>query len=146
MSFSTGGRGPFQGQMNITPLIDVLLVLIIVFMVVVSMTQDKGLQPQIPQPAPEKTTNPPKIDPTIVVQVVWTGKDKTPQLRINQSDVSWTELKPRLNDIFKQRSDKVAFVKGDDDIDFDYVAQVIDVAHTAGVDRVGLMTKTQAGQ
>jgi biopolymer transport protein TolR len=146
MSFSTGGRGPFQGQMNITPLIDVLLVLIIVFMVVVSMTQDKGLQTQIPQPATDKNINPPPPGGTIVVQVVWTGKDKTPQLRINQSDVSWTELKPRLLDIFKQRSDKVAFVKGDDDIDFDYVAQVIDVAHTAGVDRVGLMTKTQAGQ
>jgi len=138
MSFSTGGRGPFQGQMNITPLIDVLLVLIIVFMVVVSMTQDKGLETQIPQPA-DKATSPPKIDPTIVVQVVWTGKDKEPQLRINQDDVSWAELKLRLNDIFKQRSDKVAFVKGDDDIDFEYVAQVIDVARNAGVDRVGLM-------
>jgi biopolymer transport protein ExbD len=145
MSFSTGGRGPFQGQMNITPLIDVLLVLIIVFMVVVSMTQDKGLETQIPQPAPEKTNSPP-IDRTIVVQVVWTGKDKQPQLRINQDDVSWAELKPRLDDIFKQRAEKIAFVKGDDDIDFDYVAQVIDVAHTAGVDRVGLMTKSQAGQ
>jgi biopolymer transport protein TolR len=84
MSFSTGGRGPFQGQMNITPLIDVLLVLIIVFMVVVPMTQDKGLKTQIPQSADSKTS-PPKIDPTIVVQVVWTGKDKTPQLRINRT-------------------------------------------------------------
>jgi biopolymer transport protein ExbD len=142
MSFSTGGRGPFQGQMNITPLIDVLLVLIIVFMVVVSMTQDKGLKTQIPQSA-DKTTSPPKIDPTIVVQVVWTGKDKTPQLRINQDDVSWADLRPKLNDIYKQRSDKIAFVKGDDDIDFEYVARVIDVAHAAGVDRVGLMTQAE---
>jgi biopolymer transport protein ExbD len=145
MSFSTGGRGPFQGQMNITPLIDVLLVLIIVFMVVVSMTQDKGLKTQIPQSA-DKTMSPPKVDPTIVVQVVWTGKDKTPQLRINQDDVSWADLRPKLNDIYKQRSDKIAFVKGDDDIDFEYVARVIDVAHAAGVDRVGLMTQAQAGQ
>jgi biopolymer transport protein ExbD len=145
MSFSTGGRGPFQGQMNITPLIDVLLVLIIVFMVVVSMTQDKGLKTQIPQSA-DKTTSPPKVDPTIVVQVVWTGKDKTPQLRINQDDVSWADLRPKLNDIYKQRSEKIAFVKGDDDIDFEYVARVIDVAHAAGVDRVGLMTQAQAGQ
>lgn len=145
MSFSTGGRGPFQGQMNITPLIDVLLVLIIVFMVVVSMTQDKGLETQIPQPATDKTIIP-KINRTIVVQVVWTGKDKQPQLRINQDDVSWSDLKPRLDDIFKQRAEKIAFVKGDEDVDFEYVAQVIDVAHTVGVERVGLMTKTQAGQ
>ena len=75
MSFSTGGRGPFQGQMNITPLIDVLLVLIIVFMVVVPMTQDKGLKTQIPQSADSKTS-PPKIDPTIVVQVVWTVRTR----------------------------------------------------------------------
>ncbi len=145
MAFSTGGRGPFQGQMNITPLIDVLLVLIIVFMVVVSMTQDKGLKTQIPQSA-DTTTSPPKIDPTIVVQVVWTGKDKTPQLRINQDEVSWENLRPKLNDIYKQRAEKIAFVRGDDDIDFEYVARVIDVAHAAGVDRVGLMTKAQAGQ
>ena len=146
MSFSTGGRGPFQGQMNITPLIDVLLVLIIVFMVVVSMTQDKGLETQIPQPAPDSKNTPPPIDSTIVVQVVWTGKGKAPQLRINQDDVSWEELRPRLSDIYKQRSEKIAFVKGDDDIDFEYVARVIDVAHAAGVDRVGLMTQAQAGQ
>ena len=145
MAFSTGGRGPFQGQMNITPLIDVLLVLIIVFMVVVSMTQDKGLKTQIPQSADSKTS-PPKMDPTIVVQVVWTGKDKTPELRINQDDVSWENLRPKLNDIYKQRAEKIAFVKGDDDIDFEYVARVIDVAHAAGVDRVGLMTKAQAEQ
>src|SRR6201999_1962265 len=100
MAFSTGGRGPFQGQMNITPLIDVLLVLIIVFMVVVSMSQDKGLETQIPQPAPENTNAPPPPR-TVVVQVVWTGKDTAPKLRINQDDVSWAELQPRLNDIFK---------------------------------------------
>jgi biopolymer transport protein TolR len=145
MAFSTGGRGPFQGQMNVTPLIDVLLVLIIVFMVVEAMTKEKGLEAQIPQPA---ETQPNSLPPprTIVVQVVWTGKDKAPQLRINQDDVSWAELQPRLRDIFKQRAEKVAFVRGDDDIDFEYVAQVIDDAREAGVERVGLMTKTQAGQ
>jgi biopolymer transport protein ExbD len=77
---------------------------------------------------------------------VWTGTDKQPSLRINQQDVSWAELQPRLNDIYKQRAEKVAFVKGDDDVNFEYVAQVIDLAHAAGVDRVGLMTRSQAGQ
>src|ERR1043165_9515226 len=139
MAFSTGGRGPFQAQMNITPLIDVLLVLIIVFMVVQSMTKDKGLETQIPQPAPHDVNSPPPPEGTIVVQVVWTGKDKQPSLRINQEDVSWANLKPRLSDIYKQRAEKVAFVKGDDDIDFEYVAQVIDLATAAGVNRVALI-------
>ena len=145
MAFSTGGRGPFQGQMNVTPLIDVLLVLIIVFMVVESMTKDKGLEAQVPQPA-EHPNNTPPPERTIVLQIVWTGKDKQPSLRINQQDVSWTELQARLSDIYKQRAEKVAFIKGDDDIDFEYVAQVIDVARTAGVDHVALMTRSQAGQ
>ena len=146
MAFSTGGRGPFQAQMNITPLIDVLLVLIIVFMVVQSMTKDKGLQTEIPQPAPEHTNSTPPPDRTVVLQVVWTGKDKQPSLRINQQDVSWAELQPKLIDIYKQRAEKVAFVEGDDDIDFKYVAQVIDVARTAGVERVALMAESQARQ
>jgi len=146
MAFSTGGRGPFQAQMNITPLIDVLLVLIIVFMVVQSMTKDKGLQTEIPQPAPEHTNSTPPPDRTVVLQVVWTGKDKQPSLRINQHDVSWAELQPKLIDIYKQRAEKVAFVEGDDDIDFKYVAQVIDVARTAGVERVALMAESQARQ
>ena len=140
MAFSTGGRGPFQGQMNVTPLIDVLLVLIIVFMVVVSMSKQKGLEAQIPQQSLERP-NIPDPESTIVVQVMWTTKGATPNLRINQEDVKWDELQPRLHDIFKQRANKVAFVKGDDDIDYEYVAQVIDLARGAGVDRVGLMTK-----
>jgi len=146
MAFSTGGRGPFQGQMNVTPLIDVLLVLIIVFMVVESMTKDKGLEAQVPEPPPPSANSTPPPERTIVLQVVWTGTDKQPSLRINQQDVSWAELQPRLNDIYKQRAEKVAFVKGDDDVNFEYVAQVIDLAHAAGVDRVGLMTRSQAGQ
>jgi biopolymer transport protein ExbD len=146
MAFSTGGRGPFQGQMNVTPLIDVLLVLIIVFMVVQSMMMDKGLNTQIPQPQTDQHFTPPKIDPTIVLQVTWTGKDKTPQLRINQDNISWEQLQPRLREIYNLRAEKVAFVKGDDDVDFEYVAQVIDLAHAAGVERVGLMTRSQAEQ
>ena len=77
---------------------------------------------------------------------MWTGKDKQPSLRINQQDVSWAELQPKLIDIYKQRAEKVAFVEGDDDIDFKYVAQVIDVARTAGVERVALMAESQARQ
>jgi biopolymer transport protein ExbD len=77
---------------------------------------------------------------------VWAGKDKQPSLRINQQDVNWEDLEPRLSDIYKHRAEKVAFLKGDDDIDFEYVAKVIDVARAAGVDRVALMTRSQAEQ
>jgi biopolymer transport protein ExbD len=126
--------------MNVTPLIDVLLVLIIVFMVVQSMIREKGLETEIPQPAPEHANSTPPPDRTIVLQVVWTGKDKQPSLRINQQDISWEQLQPKLIDIYKQRAEKVAFVRGDDDIDFEYIAQIIDVARAAGVDRVALMT------
>ncbi len=75
MAFSTAGRGPLRAEINMTPMIDILLVLIIVFMVVVSMSQQKGLDAQIPQPA---TGNPPpQPERTIIIQVMWTG-DKKP--------------------------------------------------------------------
>ncbi len=140
MAFSMGGRGPFTAQINITPLIDVLLVLIIVFMVVVSMSKEKGLEAQIPQPTQETSQPTPPVR-TIVIQVAWSGKDQPPILKINQDVVSWEDLHARLHDIFKRRAERVAFVRGDDDINFEYVADVIDIARDSGVDRVGLLTK-----
>src|SRR5262249_39614611 len=98
------------------------------------------------QPAPHDANTPPPPEGTIVVQVGWTGKDKQPSLRINQEDVSWENLKPRLNDIYKLRSQKIAFVKGDDDIAFEYVAKVIDLAKAIGVERVALIARSQADQ
>ena len=141
MSFSTAGGGPSNPQMNVTPLIDVLLVLIIVFMVVVSMSKTKGLDAQIPQPAADDKNQPAPIDRTIVIQVVWSKQGEDPTLKINQEDVKWNDLQSRLHDIFKQRAERVAFVRGDDDVDFEYIADVIDIAREAGVDRVGLLTK-----
>ena len=140
MAFSMGGGGPFRAEMNVTPLIDVLLVLIIVFMVVESMSQTKGLEAQIPQPA--KSSQPAAAPPrTIVIQVAWSGKEKVPVLKINEDSVRWEDLQARLQDIYKSRAERIAFVRGDDDVDFEYVADVIDVARTAGVERVGLLTK-----
>jgi biopolymer transport protein TolR len=140
MGFSTAGGGPSNPQINVTPLIDVLLVLIIVFMVVVSMSRTKGLEAQIPQPAPEHN-GPPPPDRTIVIQVAWSAPHQPPVLKINQETVKWEDLKSRLHDIYKLRAERVAFVRGDDDIDFQYVAEVIDLAREAGVERVGLLTK-----
>ena len=140
MAFSTAGGSPFQAEINITPMIDVLLVLIIVFMVVVSMSQEKGLEAQIPQPADKKSAPAPVR--TVVIQVAWSGDKQLPGLKINEENVSWNQLHDRLFEIFKQRAERVAFVKGDDDVDFQYVAEAISIARTSGVERVGLLTRT----
>jgi len=142
MAFSQAGGGPSNPQINVTPLIDVLLVLIIVFMVVVSMSKTKGLEAQIPQPTQDDKSQPVAVD-TIVIQVVWNKQGRAPDLKINQETVKWDDLQSRLHDIFKIRAERVAFVSGNDDVDFEYVANVIDIARDAGVDRVGLLTKTQ---
>lgn len=139
MAFSTAGGGPLKAEINITPMIDVLLVLIIVFMVVVSMSQEKGLKTQIPQPTPDHA--PPKPERTIILQVAWTAENQPPKLKINDEDVQWEKLHDRLAEIFSQRLERVAFVKGDDDIDFQYVADAIDIARSSGVERVGLLTR-----
>ena len=142
MAFSMAGRGASGPQINVTPLIDVLLTLIIMFMLVVSMDPEYGEKAQIPQPNPAETPSTPQPR-TVVIQVVWTAKDQTPTVKINQEDVLWTDLESRLTRIYLTRVEKVAFVRGDADVDFQYVADVIDVAHHAGVQRVGLMTKEQ---
>lgn len=140
MAFSTAGGGPSGPQMNVTPMIDVLLVLIIIFMVVNQSMQQFGVDAQIPQP-PTKDSPQPLIDRTIVIQVGWGADGHTAAFDINQQTVSFEDLEPRLRDIFKARAEKVAFVRGDNDVDFKYVAQVIGVAREAGVDRVGLLTR-----
>jgi biopolymer transport protein TolR len=140
MAFSTAGGGPLKAEINITPMIDVLLVLIIVFMVVVSMSQEKGLDAQIPQPT--NSTQPPSPTRTIVIQIEWAGENQTPAIRINDQNVQWQDLHDRLFNIFKQRAERVAFVKGDDDIDFQYIADAISIARGSGVERIGLLTKT----
>ena len=140
MAFSMAGGGPSGPQINVTPLIDVLLTLIIMFMLVVSMDPEYGEKAQIPQPDPKQTQTQPQPR-TVVIQVVWTAKDQVPSVKINEEDVSWEDLETRLTRIYLTRVEKVAFVRGDADIDFQYVASVIDLAHHAGVQRVGLMTQ-----
>ncbi len=141
MAFSTGGGGASRPQINVTPLIDVLLTLIVMFMLVVSMDKQYQEKAQIPQP-PDKTNGKAAAqEHTVVIQVVWTAKDQQPLVRINREDVRWEELETRLAQIYLTRAEKVAFVRGDADVDFQYVADVIDLAHHAGVQRIGLLTE-----
>ncbi len=142
MAFSMAGGGPSGPQINVTPLIDVLLTLIVMFMLVVSMDKEYQEKAQIPQPD-QKQTAWEQQTRTIVIQVVWTSKDAPPTVKINHDDVRWEDLETRLEQIYLTRAEKVAFVRGDADVDFQYVADVIDLAHHAGVQRVGLLTTGQ---
>jgi biopolymer transport protein TolR len=137
MAFSMAGGGPSGPQINVTPLIDVLLTLIIMFMLVVSMDPEYGEKAQIPQP--DQKQGAAATPQTIVIQVVWTRNGQPPTVKINQEDVRWEDLELRLAKIYLTRAEKVAFVRGDADVDFQYVADVIDLAHHAGVKRVGLL-------
>jgi biopolymer transport protein ExbD len=132
-----GAPGP---QINVTPLVDVLLTLIVMFMLVVAMDQEQGETAQIPQPDQKQTAGE-KESRTVVIELVWSTKDAPPTLKINQEDVRWEDLDVRLARIYLTRAEKVAFVRGDADVDFQYVAEVIDAAHHAGVQRVGLLTQ-----
>lgn len=145
MSMTMGGGGGYSSDINMTPMIDILLVLLIIFMVIVPVTP-KGLDALVPQPPknPEQQKNP--SDRTIVIQIL-RGTGAAPQYKINETDVTKAELLPKLTEIYANRAERVMFVKGDDDIDFHYVAEVIDIGRAANVDHIGLMTpKILAGQ
>jgi biopolymer transport protein ExbD len=126
---------------NVVPLIDILLVLIIIFMVITPLTP-KGLDTLVPQPSPNQQQNQELENKTVVVQVLKDGK-----LKINSEDATWETLGPRIEQVFKDRAEKVAFVKGDNDIEFRQVARAIDIMRGSGIDKVGLITaKLEAGQ
>lgn len=129
MAFSSG-----NAEMNVTPLIDVLLVLIIICMLIVPVAP-RGELADIPRESKDQH-NPPPIR-TIVIQLKGNGQNTT--LSINEEPATWETLKGRLFDIYKQRAEKVAFVKADPELDFDQIAQIIDIVHAAGVENVGLM-------
>jgi biopolymer transport protein TolR len=144
MGMGAGPSGGAVSEINVTPLIDVLLVLLIIFMVIVPVTP-KGLDTLVPQPPKNKTNDTPN-DRTIVVQVLSNGAG-APSYKINQDDFNKQAIEPKLVEIFSARQEKVMFVKGDKDLDFSKVAEVIDFGHQAGVDNIGLITpRVEAGQ
>jgi biopolymer transport protein TolR len=137
-----GGKKGVMVDMNVTPMIDVLLVLIIIFMMITPLTP-LGLDALVPQPNPnKKEVNQEVLNRTVVVSI-----DATRQVKINQDPVDIRMLGSRLEDIFKTRNDRIMFVKGDDSLPFSEVANIIDIAKGAGIDKIGLITqKIEAGQ
>lgn len=141
MGMEIGKPGGLRADPNVVPFIDVLLVLLIIFMVI-TPTTPYGLDALVPQPPPPGQRADAADQRTVVIVI---NRDQS--VMINQEPSDFNRLGRRLEEIFKTRAERVVFVKGDPDLEFQYVARAIDIAKGAGIDKIGLMTaKIEAGQ
>jgi biopolymer transport protein ExbD len=138
MSLTLGSSSGQSAEMNVTPLIDVLLVLLIIFLLIIP-SRTVGETADIPLPE-QKQPNAQSPETAIVVDLRENAAGKRPALTINQQKTSWENLEASLEKIYKQRAQKTAFLKSDSEIDFEYVAEALDVMHRAGAEQVGLIS------
>ena len=124
-----------KAQINMTPMIDILLVLIIIFMVITPVTQT-GLRTLVPQPAPAASRD---LEPRALEIVITVRPDGT--VRLNQEPVNQKDLRQRLARLVTTTTDHVIFVRGDKGVEFRPVAEAIDIANGVGLNRVALMTE-----
>ncbi|HKM68248.1 MAG TPA: biopolymer transporter ExbD [Candidatus Acidoferrum sp.] len=129
---AVGGKGGIVSEMNVVPLIDILLVLLVIFMII--SRHQKGLDAAIPQQQTDRT-GPDVTSETVIVQIASDGS-----VRINQSDVRFEQVGDRLQEIFARRSERVAFLQADRSLEFQAVAQVLDLMHSAGASPIGLLS------
>ena len=132
MGMLVGGKRGIVSDMNVVPLIDILLVLLVIFMII--SVHSTGLDALVPQLSTEKARMA-SPDEAVVIQVLADGT-----LRINQEPLNLERLGSRIEEVFKLRATRVAFVRGDGTVEFGVVAKVIDVMHTSGIASVGLLT------
>jgi biopolymer transport protein TolR len=134
MTMNNFGTRSMQSEINVTPMIDVLLVLLIIFMVIVPIAP-RGEAAAVPQQAARDV---PPGNP--VVLEILKGSQESAEFRINQQDVSIQDLRARLTDIYANRAQRVLFIKADDQLSFRQIAEAVDISHAAGIDRVGFIT------
>jgi biopolymer transport protein TolR len=134
MAMAAGGTGDYKSDINITPLVDVVLVLLIIFMVITPLLQ-MGYDVKVP---PKSTNVNPQIDPDqLIVSLTPQGK-----MLLNKQELTAPQLATQLTSILKNRRDKTVFFSGDDASLYGDVARVMDICRSAGATNIGIVLET----